>query len=156
MAERIRVPWTERFWAKVDVRGPDECWPWTAAADRLGYGRINSDGVPLLAHRCAWILTNGPIPDGMCVCHGCDNPPCCNGRHLFLGTKADNNADMAAKGRAAQRGEGNVHAKLTERDVLAIRRLHGSGRSQVSIAREFGVAPQTILRVINRLTWAHV
>lgn len=83
------------FWAKVDRRGPDECWEWTTGRERYGYGH----SVLGTASRVAWELTNGPIPDGQRVLHSCDNPPCCNPRHLFLGTQLDNVRDMMAKGR---------------------------------------------------------
>ena len=86
-----------RFWSKV-VKA-DGCWEWTAYRDPLGYGRLNVDGVPVLAHRLAYELEHGAIPDGMCILHRCDNPPCVNPDHLWLGTQADNSLDMASKGR---------------------------------------------------------
>ncbi len=90
-----------RFWEKVDRSGgPDACWPRTGWHDRIGYGRFRIGDQQLLAHRVAWMLDTGElIPEGMCVLHHCDNPPCCNRRHLFLGTQADNMADCVKKGR---------------------------------------------------------
>jgi hypothetical protein len=92
-----------RFWSKVDKSsGPDACWTWTSKArsnDGKGYGAFNSGSGSVRAHRFAWELTNGPIPDGLHVCHECDNPLCCNPAHFFLGTPKDNNADMISKGR---------------------------------------------------------
>lgn len=91
-----------RFWAKVAVAGPDECWEWTASKTQHGYGQIMVTASPrkiTRAHRAAWVLTCGPVPDGMVVCHRCDNPGCCNPAHLFVGTQLDNIADMVAKGR---------------------------------------------------------
>lgn len=93
-----------RFWEKVDRKGPNDCWLWTAAkfkkTDRqMGYGRFDGSGPFTYAHRSAWILTNGPIPDGKLVMHTCDVPLCCNPAHLKLGTHEDNMRDMHAKGR---------------------------------------------------------
>lgn len=97
---RTKPPLADRFWPRVDTSGgPDACWEWTRGRDPHGYGRFatpNSD----LAHRASWELHNGPIPAGLNVLHHCDNPPCVNPRHLFLGTQKDNVDDMVAKGRA--------------------------------------------------------
>jgi hypothetical protein len=101
----------ERFWAKVDRSGgPDACWLWTAGTFRLrnGYGKFGADPAAsrtVYAHRFAYELSHGPIPPGLLVCHHCDNPPCCNPAHLFLGTIADNMRDMSDKGRAARQND---------------------------------------------------
>jgi hypothetical protein len=95
-------PIAERFWPKVDRNGPNGCWVWTGSLGAKGYGRIGSGarGAPtLLAHRVAWGFKHGPIPDGLFVCHKCDNPPCVNPEHLFLGTNRDNILDCMSKGR---------------------------------------------------------
>lgn len=90
----------DRFWSKIDRSGgPAACWPWIAGHNRDGYGSFRVDDHTELAHRVAWAEANGPVPDGMDVLHTCDNPPCCNPRHLFLGTAADNARDSVAKGR---------------------------------------------------------
>jgi hypothetical protein len=106
-----------------------------------------------LAHRVAWELANSPIPPGMCVCHHCDNPSCVNPAHLFLGTPADNYADMIAKKRQA-RGEASGGSKLTPDQVREIMHLHEEeGLGCRRLARRFGVHPNTILDIFNRRTW---
>jgi hypothetical protein len=150
---------TERFWAKVDRSGgPDACWPWTGALhrhDRPGYGRVNGgDGTSRYAHRLSWELHFGPIPEGLQVLHYCDNPPCVNPAHLWLGTNQDNRTDSAHKGRTA-RGERSPNAKLTEDDVRAIRALGGT-MSMARIAAQFGVTYLPVNFIIHRKTWKHV
>lgn len=149
-----------RFDAKhePDARG---CWIWTAWKAR-GYGRMQIGGRagrPVRAHRVSWELNRGPIPDGMCVLHNCpdgDNPLCVNPAHLWLGTHADNMADMASKGRAARHlGEDHVNAVLTDKDVVAIR-SRWPAESQRALAREFGVSPRAINFVVHMETWRHV
>lgn len=88
-----------RFWSRVDRRGPDECWQWTGATDSHGYGQLTIHNRHVGAHRLAYTFTVGSIPAGLCICHTCDNPPCCNPAHLFIGTMSDNLRDCAQKGR---------------------------------------------------------
>ena len=98
-SSRPKLPLEERFWTKVERRADGECWPWTARCDDAGYGSFKVARRLVKAHRIAWELTHGMIGDGLHVCHHCDNPPCCNPAHLFVGTRSDNMRDMAAKGR---------------------------------------------------------
>jgi len=102
----LKPKYIERFWARVKKGKPDECWEWTASKNPKGYGwfRPGSKGCPFHAHRIAWRIANGPVPVGLCVLHRCDNPPCCNPHHLFLGTQLDNVRDKVQKGRAGHRG----------------------------------------------------
>lgn len=103
----------ERFWSKVAVGAPGECWEWKRSRLPRGYGRFRQPTGHEYAHRVAWRLTNGPIPDGMVVRHYvCDNPPCCNPAHLRLGTQGDNNDDSVSRGRWGYRGmPGNQNAR---------------------------------------------
>ncbi len=146
----------KRFDVKVDrSNGPDACWLWMACADR-GYGLIRRDGELVRAHRVALERRLGrPIRPGYCSLHRCDNPLCCNPAHLFEGTVADNNRDAAKKGRAAH-GENHWKSKLTEVDVLEIRRRSYSGALQRVLAGVFGVSQRSISNIVNRDTWKHV
>lgn len=120
---------TERLQQKLVVRDSG-CIEWTGNSLPRGYGLIWVEGRSVLTHRFAWILANGPIPDGMLVCHHCDNPPCCNVAHLFLGTDATNAADRDAKGRAGVNAQGAkthcIHGhEYTEANTMR----HPNGRS---------------------------
>jgi hypothetical protein len=130
----------ERFWSRVAVQDPMGCWVWQGGTCE-GYGMLRTEGsVVDRAHRVSWRLTHGSIPDGLCVLHRCDNPPCVNPAHLFLGTRADNNEDKKRKGRSARvHGEANPNAKLSDEDVAEIRRLRDEGRTQQAIADQFGI-----------------
>lgn len=145
----------ERFWSKVDIRGPDDCWPWLAALFTDGYGAFCLDRRIQSAHRIVWIVTNGPIPEELCICHHCDNRACCNPTHLYIGTPGDNIQDAARKGRMA-RGECHYRAGLIDREVLEIRRLHAAGASQTSSAIRYGVSNSCINSIVHNETWRHL
>jgi hypothetical protein len=146
----------DRFWSKVDKRGPDECWPWSGAGGS-GYGRIQEAGKGshlLSATRVAWEMQHGPVPPGLNVLHKCDNPPCVNPRHLFLGTQADNTNDAIGKGRhVPPRGERNGQSKLTTDQVAEIRRLRAAGLSGKTIAARFGVSQATVSMIHRARRW---
>lgn len=132
------------------------CHEWTGVMNNNGYGQFNVSGRKTLAHRIAWELSNGPIPEGMCVLHTCDNPACCNPAHLWIGTQIDNIRDMESKGRARRSGSNHGRSKLTEDDVRKIRELHEKGWRHKSIAVMFGVIQQNISMIVNRKRWKHI
>ena len=143
----------ERFWAKV--RKSDGCWEWTASRNQKGYGELKVDGSKnSTAHRVSWQLHNGPIPTGLHVLHHCDNPPCIRPDHLFLGTNRDNAQDAAVKGRrASMRGTNNNAARLSPEAARAIRNRVALGAPQRAVAADYGVAPQTVWRIVHGETW---
>ena len=159
------------FWSRVDKSGgPDACWPWTTSKDKHGYGRVWEGKRYTRAHRRAHELENGAIPDGIIVCHSCDNPRCCNPAHLWLGTHADNAADRDTKGRSARgeahgarrhpdrmaRGEAHGRTKLTAVDVAAIRAARSSGFTYVNIGRMFSISQTQARNIALKLKWKHL
>jgi hypothetical protein len=154
-------PITERFWGKVDIREPGECWPWKGGIGKGGYGRFTLPGhfgKMVQAHRMADELANGPIPNGLFVCHKCDNPPCCNPSHLFRGTHAENLADMTQKGRRVSipsraSGERNGGSKLSDMDVRCVRRLRDIGLSQRAIGLRMGISQSQVGRIVRAEQW---
>ncbi len=139
------------FWAKTD-QGPT-CWIWKGPTNKMGYGYCHRNKK---AHRIAWELTFGPIPKGMCVCHKCDVRNCVNPSHLFLGTTADNNYDMFAKGRDRQlNGEAHGNSKLTAYQVQYIRGCAQPGNYS-ALGRQFGVSYEQIRRIANGKEWKHL
>ena len=128
------------------------CKVWTGYRNPKGYGTMSFIKRCDYAHRWAYRSAHGAIPAGLCVCHRCDNPGCINPDHLFLGTKAENNADMQAKGRAAA-GERNGLAKLTEAEAKAILMDH---RRHRVIADEYGVSDSLVCMIKRRKVWAHL
>lgn len=139
---------------KVAKAKVNDCWLWKANK-RNGYGLFSLSGTTINASRMAWMIANGPIPKGLCVCHTCDNRACVNPRHLWLGTIAENNADKAAKGRSSW-GEKNPNSKLMEEDILDIRQRLTVGESQASIARYFKVSNTMISNIRTKKSWGRL
>lgn len=150
MKPRKRLSLADRL-ARNTVRDGD-CIVWTGYRLPRGYGTLKFDNQWKYAHRLAWEETNGPIPKGMFVCHSCDNPPCCNPQHLFLGTHADNMADQKAKKRHGY-GAQNVRAKLTEEQARFIRAQNGPC---CELAERFGVSKVTVRHIQRGYSWHHL
>lgn len=128
------------------------CHEWQGHRNPWGYGQIGVDGALKLTHRLAWEIANGPITEGLLVCHRCDNPPCCNPMHLFLGTHEDNAVDMVTKGRGVSpKGIGNGRAKLTDDAITQIRALSRLGLMNKEIAAMYGVHPTYVSRIVRGL-----
>ena len=152
-----------RFWALADVRGPDECWWWTASRRSTGYGQVSWRSRPRPAHQVAFFLAHGRWARPCCL-HRCDNRLCVNPAHLFEGTVGDNNRDMTAKGRNVAlatpermgRGSRQGHALLTEDAVSVIRARLLAGESGASIAADYAVTRYTISDIKRRKSWRHV
>ena len=165
-----------RFWAKVNKDGPmmahmkSQCWIWTASRGTTGYGQFCVGKKIFKSHRLAWMLTCGEIPQGLLACHHCDNRLCVNPEHLFLGTHAENMADMERKGRAASgdksgarlhperhpRGEAIKGAKLNDAKVIEIRTAYATdGLTLRQLGAQFGVDLSTIGRVVRYEIWKH-
>ncbi len=151
-----RIAQKDKFWRYVDKRGPDECWEWTrSTATNNGYGRFWIDGKHVIASCYAYEQEYGPIPDGMEVCHECDNPKCVNPRHLFLGTHLENMHDALDKGRLrSYSGEAHPLAKLTENEVGAIRKAYRAGGvTQTGLAKRYGVSQTNIGAIVRGHIW---
>ena len=145
----------ERLDRRLDKSG--ECWLWTGYITSWGYGTIRDEnGVKIPAHRAAWQVANGPIPEGMSVLHECDVRPCCNPVHLHLGTHIDNMREVCERERGTL-GESDKHAKLTESQVRAIRAQWDAGDViQKDIAREYGITRSAVGYIVRRDTWRHI
>lgn len=138
------------FWDRVDKRAPDECWPWLAGKHPKGYGQVTVDGRQVYAHRRAYELAVGPVPDGLVVRHSCDNPPCCNPTHLLVGTQGDNVRDAVERGRN-HRPAGELHGQSKFSDALIVRarELGASGLSNLEVAAATGISSSYVSRLLK-------
>jgi hypothetical protein len=159
-----RRPYTDQqflvaFWDRAERDTKTGCLVWTGST-MTGYPEVMFNGRKCRGHRVAWLLTRGPIPPGLFVCHQCDNRLCINPEHLFVGTARDNNLDMDRKGRRRsgwQLGEQRYNAVLTEKLVLEIRRIYREENiSAAKIAARFGLGQATVSAVIWRHNWRHL
>lgn len=149
---------TAAFWARVDIKGPDECWPWLGSKTDGGYGTCNYGPLGTTAHRVAYLLQGNILTDEQQVLHSCDNPPCMNPAHLFAGTQVENLEDMRRKGRAPDYrnfGEHNGRSRFTDKEVKAIRIAHEHGSSQTELARAFDVSITSINRIVHGKSHKH-
>ncbi len=144
-----------KFWAKVVRGSADECWLWMHCRNAAGYGRVAFSGCTRLAHRVAYEITFGPVAPRVFVCHRCDQPPCVNPAHLFVGTHEDNMIDMCAKGRSLH-GERQNFARFTSAQVLEIRQRRAMGETLDSIARAFDTCFSNISLICARKRWRHL
>jgi hypothetical protein len=151
----------DKFWTYVNVKGQDECWEWNRSRNKQGYGNFYKPGyrhLPERAHRFSYRTEKGEIPPGIQVCHTCDNPPCVNPKHLFLGTAKENKADSIRKGRLRVPIGINCHqSKLTENSVRSIRNLYETQKTpHRKIAEMFGVTKTVITSILSGRSWKHV
>lgn len=144
---------SDRFWSRVSKT--ETCWIWLGPKHRQGYGRVGFKGNrAAYAHRVSYELTHGPIPTGMFVLHGCDNPPCVRPDHLRLGTQKENAADMHSRGRANRPlGSRATHSRLTETQA---RRAKYGQEKLAPLSRELGVSYQALYEIRNGRTWRHI
>ena len=149
IADRLRfVGWTET---------PNGCREWAGSRFGNGYGRLPVDNTTIGAHRASYEAWVGPIGEGLLVRHKCDNPPCINPDHLETGTNKDNMQDMVSRGRSAHlQGEACAQAKLSNKDVIEIRRLYETGLTQTEIGPMFGTTNKNVHEIVHNKTWTHL
>lgn len=155
-AHRRSISVQERFLKRMgQPPNTDECWIWTGTQTPDGYGVLRANNKNTLVHRIAYELFYGDLSPGYSVCHHCDNPPCCNPRHLFCGKAADNARDMMMKGRST-RGERNAQSRLTTQQVYEIRTLLASDTKGTCIAQQFYISPALVSAIKYKTRWAYL
>lgn len=148
----------DRFWSKVDIGAIDECWEWQAAIAKVGYGAFNYEGQQTGAHRVAYMLHYGDIPEGKEICHRCHNRPCCNPHHLYAGTRKDNVRDAMKAGTFSPpphyRGDNHPMSKMTWDDVQEIRKdYNGDWGDLTRIANKKGITPAQVKNIVDDVHW---
>lgn len=153
----------DRFWEKVDRNGPildpelGPCWIWTGSRHPQGYGAFWLRGKTPRVHRVSWMLMYGDIPDGQQVNHHCDNMGCVNPAHLYLGTQKENVRDREQRGRSAPTyGMHSGSAKLTDQQIIEIRARAKQNEVRAHLAREYGIKPSQVTKIIKRTVWKHL
>ena len=143
----------DRFYDKIDIKGPDECWEWQAATKKREthqYGLFNLNGFMMHAHRIAWFLANGPIPEGKFILHKCDNPVCCNPHHLYCGTHSDNMKDRYERNTNKIDPLDYAHSMcLYSGEIWLVRKLYKAGITQTYIAKIFKTNQPLISKIVN-------
>lgn len=143
----------DRFWGRVNVAGDNDCWEWTRGTTSDGYGVFHFGNSSIRAHRFSYQQSNGRITEHECVLHSCDNTRCVNPKHLWIGTRAENNADKESKKRGIHpvqwAGESNTNAVLTTPEVVAARVMHRKGLPQARIAKLLGVSTASVSMIVS-------
>jgi HNH endonuclease len=156
MGKHQSLSMPQRFWSRA-VEDENGCWVWARGRHHDGYGAFFYEGQRVYAHRLAWQLARGEIPKGLLVLHRCDNPPCINPKHLFLGTRRDNALDRDKKGRnVTSSGEKNGSAKLSESDVVKILEGLSQGETRRALARRFDISPSMVTNIYSRKNWKSI
>ncbi len=146
-----QVKFTEKELSRLD-----DCWLWTGGTKEFGHGQFWFRGRDHKAHRIAWMIAHGPVPDNLLVCHECDVPACCNVAHLWLGTVADNNRDMYSKGRGTKaKGEEHGNHQLTESAVNEMRSRRANGVAPEILSTDYGISRIHVWRICSGKAWRH-
>jgi hypothetical protein len=144
----------QAFWSRVEKREPTECWLWRGTTTE-GYGRFYFNNRAFVAHRISYQIAYGDIAPGLLVCHKCDNRPCVNPYHLFVGSPRQNSMDMVSKNRQTW-GERNPSAKLTTEQVLEIRNLNKDTINKSAVARQYGISRKMLRNILSHVNWRHL
>lgn len=147
----------ERFWSKVNRDNDDGCWEWVGGKVRGGYGWFKSDDKHYQAHRFVWMITYGEIPNGMLICHTCDNPSCVNPKHLWLGTDKTNAEDRVRKKRQSRGTTNHPKIRVSPEQVKEMRKVYSLGNiSMRKLASIYGICYSETNAILNHRTWKDV